>query len=90
MKITSYITALSLAILLLADVTTCVLAAEKGKNPRKQHGAISSKNSSKPNTNQNARWSADPDRGWVSSDDSQSTQRRDRVSRALNRAMGKK
>ena len=90
MKTTCYIPALAVAILLLADVTISVLAAEKEKNPTQQHGAISSKNSSKPSTNQNAQWSADPDRGWVRSDDSQSIQRRDPSSRARNKPMRKK
>jgi hypothetical protein len=94
MAITSYISALALAIPLLADGTTSVVAAEKGKNPPKQHGATSSKNSSKPSTNQKE-WSADPERGWVRSDDSQSIQRRDRPSSAptqtdrKNRGTGK-
>jgi hypothetical protein len=89
MAITSYISALALAIPLLADVTTSVVAAEKRKNPPKQHGATSSKNSSEPSTNQKAQWSADPDRGWVRFEDSQSIQRRDSLSSAPNRPMGK-
>ena len=81
---------LALVILLLADGTTSALAAQNGKNPPKQHGAISSKNRSQPSTNQNAEWSADPDYGWVRSDDSQSIQRRDRLPTAPKKSMRKK
>ena len=80
---------LAIAILLLANVTSSVLAAGQGKNSHNQRGAVSSKNSSKPSTNQNTQWSADPDRGWVPSDESHSIQRRDRLSTAPKQIDGK-
>jgi hypothetical protein len=80
MKIENYISALAIVILLLASVTSSVLAAGQGRNPHKQRGAASTKNSSKPSTNQNPQWSADPDRGWVRSNGSHSTQRGDPLS----------
>jgi hypothetical protein len=89
MKIKSYISALAIALLLLANVTNCVLAAEGGRNPHQQRGAVSTTNSSKPGTNQNGQWSADPDRGWVRSDESHSTERRDRLSTAPKQTDGK-
>ena len=80
---------LAIAILLLANVTSSVLAAGQGKHSHNQRGAVSTKNSSKPSTNQNAQWSADPDRGWVRSDESDSIQRRDRLSTAPKQIEGK-
>jgi hypothetical protein len=80
MKATIYIAVLAIANLLLANVTSSVLADGRGKNPRNQRGTASAKHSSKPSTNQNAQWSADPDRGWVRSDESHGIQRRDRLS----------
>ena len=79
MKTASNISMLAIAILLLADVRSPVLAAEQGKNSHNQRGAVSIKNTRKPGTNHNAQWSADPERGWVRSDESHSTQRRDRL-----------
>jgi hypothetical protein len=90
MKIASYISPLAIAILLLTNVTTSALAAGQGRNPHKQRGAVSTKNSNEPNTNQNPQWSADPDRGWVRSDESHSTQRRDRSSAAPKQSNGEK
>lgn len=80
---------LAFAILLLANVTSSVLAAGQGKNAHKERAAVSTKNSSKPSTNQNAQWSADPDRGWVRSDQSHSIQRRDPLSTAPKQIEGK-
>ena len=76
MKIASYISALAIAILLLANMSSSVVAAGQAKHPPKQHSKITNK----PSTNQNAQWSADPDRGWVRSDESHTTQRSDRLS----------
>jgi hypothetical protein len=89
MKIASNISVLAIAILLLANVTSSVLAAGQAKDSDKQRGAVSTKNSSKPSTNQNAQWSADPDRGWVRSDESHNIQRRDRLSTAPKQTDGK-
>jgi hypothetical protein len=88
MKIASNISVLAMAILLLANVTSSVLAAGQGKHSHNQRGAVSTKNSSK-STNQNAQWSADPDRGWVRSDESHGIQRRDRLSTAPKQIEGK-
>jgi hypothetical protein len=82
-------TALAIAILLLANVTNSVVAAEGARNPHQQRGAVSTTNSSKPGTNQNGQWSADPERGWVRSDESHSTERRDRLSTAPRQTDGK-
>jgi hypothetical protein len=90
MKIASYISAPAIVILLLANVTSSVLAAGQGRNPDKQRGAVSTKNSSKPSTNQNPQWSADPERGWVRSDESHSTQRGGGLSTAPKQTDGKK
>jgi hypothetical protein len=90
MKIAGYVSALAIAIPLLTDVTSSVLAAGRGKNPHKQRDAVSTGNSSKPSTNKNAQWSADPDRGWVRSNESHSTQRRDRSSTAPKQSNGGK
>jgi hypothetical protein len=89
MKVAGYISVLAIASLLLANVTNSVAAGGKGENPHKQRGAVSTKNSSKQSTNQNAQWSADPDRGWVRSDQSHSIQRRDRLSTAPKQTDGK-
>ena len=89
MIIASYIPVLAIAILLLANVSSSVVAAGQAKKPPKQHGAVSSKNSSKASTNQNAQWSADPDRGWVRSDESHTIQRRDRLSTFTKETDGK-
>jgi hypothetical protein len=90
MKIESCISALAIVILLLANITSSVLAAGQGRNPHKQRSAVSTKSSSKPSTNPNPQWSADPDRGWVRSDESHSTQRGHRLSTAPQQTDGKK
>jgi carbamate kinase len=89
MKVAGYISVLAITTLLLANVTNSVAAGGKGKNPHKQRGAVYTKNSSKQSTNQNAQWSADPDRGWVRSDDSHSINDRDRLSTAPKQTDGK-
>jgi hypothetical protein len=86
----SYISVLTIGILLLANVSSSVVAAGEAKNPPKEHGAVSTKNSSKRSTNQNTQWSADPERGWVRSDESHRIQRRGRLSTALKQPDGKK
>jgi hypothetical protein len=88
MKVAGYISVLAIANLLLANVTSSIAAGGKGKNPHKQRG-VSTKNSSKQSTNQNAQWSADPDRGWVRSDDSHSIHGRDRLPTAPKKTDGK-
>lgn len=82
MKRASYISVLTIANLLLGDVTSSVLAAGQGKNSHKQRGTLSTNGGSKETANQNAQWSADPDRGWVRSEESHSTGRRDNSSAA--------
>ena len=89
MKIASYIAVIAIANLLLANVTSSVAAGDKGKNPHKQRGAVSTKNSSKQSTNQKPQWSADPDRGWVWSGESHSIDGRDRLSTAPKQTDGK-
>ena len=79
MKVASYIAVLAIANLLLANVTSSVLAASKGKNPHKQRGTASTKRQS---TNQDPQWSADPARGWVRSDESDGIHDRERLSTA--------
>jgi len=82
MKVASYIAVLAIANLLLANVTSSVLGAGKGKNPHKQPGTASTKHSSKQTANQDPQWSADPARGWVRSDESDGIHGRDRSSTA--------
>ena len=77
MKVASYIAVLAIGNLLLANVTSSVLAAAEVKNPHKQRGAVSTKHSSKRSTNQAPQWSADPARGWVRSDGSDDIHGRD-------------
>jgi hypothetical protein len=89
MKVAGYISVLAITTLLLANVTNSVAAGGKGKNPHKQRGGVYTKNSSKQSTNQNAQWSADPDRGWVRSDESQSSEGRDHLSTAPKKTDGK-
>lgn len=80
MKVASYIAVLAIANLLLADVTSSLLAAGEGENPHKQRGTISTKHSSKQSTDQAPQWSADPARGWVRSDQSDGIHGRERLS----------
>lgn len=82
MNIASYISVLPIAILLLANSSSLVVAADKAKNAVKHHGTASNTNTSKSRTDQNALWSADPDRGWVRSDERHIIQRRERLSTA--------
>jgi hypothetical protein len=89
MKVARYISVIAVANLLLANVTSSIAAGAKGKNPHKQRGAVSTKNSSKQRTNEKPQWSADPDRGWVRSDDSHSINDRDRLSTAPKQTDGK-
>jgi hypothetical protein len=88
MKVASYIAVIAIANLLLANVTSSVAAGDKGKIPHKQRGAVSTK-SSKQSTNKKPQWSADPDRGWVWSDESHSIDGRDRLSTAPKQTDGK-
>jgi hypothetical protein len=90
MNTASYISVLAIGILLLANVSSSVVAAGEAKNPPKQHGAVSTKNSSQRSINQNTQWSADPERGWVRSDESHRIQRRGRLSTAPKQTDGKK
>ena len=80
MKVASYIAVLAIANLLLANVTSSLLAAGEGENPHKQRGTISNKHSSKQSTDQAPQWSADPARGWVRSDKSDGVNGRERLS----------
>jgi len=89
MKTASYISVIAIANLLLANVTASVLTAGQGKNPPKQRGAIYTKGSSKQTADHNAQWSADPDRGWVRSDESHSRRGRDNSSAAPKQIDGK-
>jgi hypothetical protein len=82
MKVASYIAVLAIANLLLANVTSSVLAAGRGENPHKQRGTASSKYSSKQSTNHDPQWSADPARGWVRSDERDGIHGRERLSTA--------
>jgi hypothetical protein len=95
MKVASYIAVLAIANLLLADVTSALLAAGEGENPHKQRGTISTKHSSKQSTDQAPQWSADPARGWVRSDKSDGIHGGERLSTSpkqtdrKNKASGK-
>jgi hypothetical protein len=85
MKVASYIVLLAIANLLLANITSSVLAAGKRKNPHKQHGTASIKHSSKQSTNQDPQWSADPARGWVRCDESDGIHGRERLPKQTDR-----
>jgi hypothetical protein len=89
MNMDRYLSVLAIAILLVANLSSSLVAAGQAKNPPKQHDAGSSKNRSKASTNQNAQWSADPDRGWVRSDESHTIRRRDRLSTFAKETDGK-
>lgn len=80
MKVASYIAVLAIANLLLANVTSSLVAAGEGENPHKQRGTISNKHSSKQSTDEAPQWSADPARGWVRSDKSDGVNGRERLS----------
>lgn len=80
MKVASYIAVLAIANLLLANVTSSLVAAGEGENPHKQRGTISNKHSSKQSTDEAPQWSADPARGWVRSDKSDGVHGRERLS----------
>ena len=89
MKSASYVSVLVIANLLLANVTASALAAGQGKSSHKQRDELSTKGSSKKTANQNVQWSADPDRGWVRSEESDSTRGRDNSSTAPKQSGGK-
>jgi hypothetical protein len=89
MKTASYISVITIANLLLANVTASVLAAGQGKNPHTQRGAIFTNGNSKQTADHNAQWSADPDRGWVRSDEGPSRRSRDNSSATPKQIDGK-
>jgi hypothetical protein len=80
MKVASYIAVLAIANLLVADVTSSVLAAGEGENPHKQRGTVSTKHTVKQRTTHDPQWSADPARGWVRPDKSEGIHGRKRLS----------
>jgi hypothetical protein len=89
MKRARYISVLAIANLLLASVTGSMVAAGQGKNSRKQGGEPFTHGGSKGTANRNGQWSADPDRGWVRSDESHSMHHRDNSSTAPKQTGGK-
>ena len=88
MKRASYISVLAIANLLLGVITGSMVASGQGKNSNKQGGELFT-GGSKGTANRNAQWSADPDRGWVHSDESHSTHHRHNSSTAPKQAGGK-
>ena len=70
MKTAGYISIIAIANILLASVRGFVPAAEQEKSFPKQRDAVSIKGNSKKAADHSAQWTADPDRGWVSSEES--------------------
>ena len=72
MKLSRYVAVFSLLNALTFCLTHSVAQAGEGKTRSHRYGQPSSHKSSKPNAS--AQWAADPERGWVRTDERQQIQ----------------
>ena len=89
MERASYLSVLAITILLLTSVTGSMVAAGQGKNSYIERGGPSTHGGSKGTANNNAKWSADPEQGWVRSHQSHSMQDRHKSSTSPKSTGGK-
>jgi hypothetical protein len=85
----SYLSVLAITILLLTSETGSMVAAGQGKNSYNERGGPSTHGGSKGTADNNAQWSADPEQGWVRSQQSHSRQDRHKSSTSPKSAGGK-
>ena len=89
MERASYLSVLAITILLLTSVTGSMVAAGQGKNSYNEGGGPSAHGGNKGSADNNTQWSADPDQGWVRSQQNHSRQDRPKSSTSPKSTGGK-